>query len=121
VTEHLEQEPDLGSTKQLLLMGAAASVLAVALSGWAVFMVWLGTGEIAQDHPPKPRDAAREDPAVEHDLFDRGAPALGDIAQARETLHSYGWIDRPAGVVRIPIERAMAIETRLSTQAEESP
>jgi hypothetical protein len=110
VTEHLEQEPDLGSTKQLLLMGAAASVLAVALSGWAVFMVWLGTGEIVQEHP-----------AVEHDLFDRGAPALGDIAQARETLHSYGWIDRPAGVVRIPIERAMAIETRLSTQAEESP
>lgn len=29
--------------------------------------------------------------------------------QEEETLHSYGWIDRKAGIVRIPIERAMAL------------
>lgn len=26
-----------------------------------------------------------------------------------ETLNSYGWVDQPAGVVRIPIERAMEL------------
>ncbi len=28
-------------------------------------------------------------------------------AQQEQTLHSYGWVDRKNGVVRIPIERAM--------------
>ncbi|MGH9868696.1 MAG: hypothetical protein ACREAA_11110 [Candidatus Polarisedimenticolia bacterium] len=30
-------------------------------------------------------------------------------AQEQELLHSYGWVDRQAGRVRIPIERAMEI------------
>jgi hypothetical protein len=29
--------------------------------------------------------------------------------QDREALGSYGWIDQPGGVARIPIERAMSI------------
>jgi|GEM_PF-1978353 len=30
-------------------------------------------------------------------------------AQDRMTLSTYGWIDRPKGVVRIPIDRAMTL------------
>ena len=30
-------------------------------------------------------------------------------ARERQVLGSYGWVDRPHGVVRIPIERAMAL------------
>jgi hypothetical protein len=30
-------------------------------------------------------------------------------AEEDATLHSYGWVDRKAGVVRIPIERAMEL------------
>ena len=37
----------------------------------------------------------------------------GDLLELRQKedriLNSYGWIDRDAGVVRIPIERAMAL------------
>jgi hypothetical protein len=29
--------------------------------------------------------------------------------QEEQTLHSYGWVDQPAGVVRIPIDRAMQL------------
>jgi hypothetical protein len=29
--------------------------------------------------------------------------------QEEQTLNSYGWVDQPAGVVRIPIDRAMAL------------
>ena len=29
--------------------------------------------------------------------------------QEEQTLHSYGWVDQPAGVVRIPIDRAMEL------------
>jgi len=31
------------------------------------------------------------------------------LAAERARLHSYGWVDRQAGIVRIPIERAMEI------------
>jgi hypothetical protein len=29
--------------------------------------------------------------------------------QEEKTLHSYGWVDQRAGVVRIPIDRAMEL------------
>jgi hypothetical protein len=29
--------------------------------------------------------------------------------QEEQTLHSYGWVDQPAGVARIPIDRAMEL------------
>jgi hypothetical protein len=35
---------------------------------------------------------------------------LKDVRLAEErTLHSYGWVDEKAGIVRIPIERAMEL------------
>ena len=41
----------------------------------------------------------------------------------RVHLHSYGWVDREAGIVRIPIERAMSrlVEESSSTKAKENP
>ena len=46
--------------------------------------------------PPEPR--LQTDPARDFTKFREREDAL---------LHSYGWVDRAAGVVRIPIERAM--------------
>jgi hypothetical protein len=31
------------------------------------------------------------------------------VARDKELLSTYGWVDRPAGVVRIPIDRAIDI------------
>lgn len=46
--------------------------------------------------PPKPR--LETDPSRD----------LATMRQAEDTrLHSYGWVDRRAGTVRIPIDRAM--------------
>jgi hypothetical protein len=78
---------------------AAALVVALAL-------FW-GRGSL---QPP-----ARTAPAGR---FQNGPEARTSVEQDRlqlqkETiarLSTYGWIDRPAGVVRIPIERAMALE-----------
>lgn len=47
----------------------------------------------------------------------------GDLAQLRAaedaTLHGYGWVDRQAGIVRIPIERA--IDLVVNTYADNIP
>lgn len=42
-------------------------------------------------------------------------------AEEHTMLHSYGWVDREAGVVRIPIERAMTLLTErgLPARAED--
>ena len=60
--------------------------------------------------PPEPRLQAQ--PGVEiSDFRDR----------EEERLHGYGWVDKPTGVVHIPIEEAMrlTIERGLPARAEE--
>jgi hypothetical protein len=56
------------------------------------------TQELPQPLPPEPR--LQTDPH-------------GDLLRLRESedhiLNSYGWVDRNAGVVRIPIEQAMKL------------
>ena len=50
---------------------------------------------------PEPR--LQETPALDLELF---------RAREEKELSTYGWIDRPNGVVRIPIERAMELVAR---------
>lgn len=52
----------------------------------------------ARTLPPQPR--LQVEPRLDLDRLHAGEEAQ---------LHSYGWVDRNAGVVRIPIERAMDI------------
>ena len=60
------------------------------------------------------RPAAR--PLGEAGLFRHGPEERTEIeeewpklsVETREHLATYGWVDRPAGIVRIPIEQAMA-------------
>jgi hypothetical protein len=55
---------------------------------------------VAQENrvPPEPR--LQTDPRQD----------LADLrAKEDETLHSYGWVDRNAGIVRIPIDEAMKL------------
>ena len=64
--------------------------------------------------PPMMAPATSPQPGMAVDIGAPG-PALltdesGNLRQFRETedeqMHSYGWIDKNAGIVRIPIERA---------------
>jgi hypothetical protein len=44
-----------------------------------------------------------------------------DMARARSNLSGYAWVDRKAGVVRIPIERAIDLVCSGQTSAPEAP
>ena len=96
------------------VMGSGASLLVSAaliyLFVWGLFLYFSGqagrrgstvgrlTQELPQPLPPEPR--LQTDPH-------------GDLLKLREAedhiLNSYGWVDRNAGVVRIPIEQAMKL------------
>jgi hypothetical protein len=106
----------------VLLVSAAL----IYLFAWGLFLYFSGqagrrgstigrfTQELPQPLPPEPR--LQTDPH-------------GDLLRLRQSedqiLNTYGWVDRNAGVVRIPIEQAMklTVERGLPSRAarESSP
>ncbi|MEK7409256.1 MAG: hypothetical protein AAB225_29685 [Acidobacteriota bacterium] len=106
VAGHERRDVEVG---RLVLFGVGIS-LTVALS---LIAMWLLFGYFASHQPPgspaSPLAGAREIPP---------APRLqltpqADLAQKRRAedavLYSYGWIDRSAGIVRIPVDRAIEL------------
>jgi hypothetical protein len=55
---------------------------------------------VTQEKPPEPRLEVILDQVLREVRADEDA-----------LLHSYGWVDRQAGIVRIPIERALTLLT----------
>jgi hypothetical protein len=49
---------------------------------------------------------------VEQQLFESATRGARDREARKKQLGSYGWVDRKAGVVRIPIERAMELSAQ---------
>ena len=80
--------------------------LVFLLMGW-LFTVF-SARQAARDMPPSPLAQTR--PALPPEPRLQIAPAQ-ELQQLRAdedaALHSYGWVDQAAGIVRIPIERAI--------------
>ena len=49
---------------------------------------------------------------VEQQLFETATRGRKDLEARRQRLGSYGWIDSKAGVVRLPIDRAMELSAQ---------
>jgi hypothetical protein len=94
------------------ILGFAGGVVglcaAAALVCWLMFLA-VRARLRGEDPPPSPLPAARvqppppgprlqEDPVRDMDLY---------RVEQQTRLHSYGWADREAGTVRIPIDRAI--------------
>jgi hypothetical protein len=87
-------------------LAVAAVVIHVAL--WGLFEL-LETRESRRDTPLPPLAAAGlrrtpPEPRLEPDAL---VSRRRMQAEEREALTTYGWVDKRAGVVRLPIERAM--------------
>ena len=97
-----DYEPRDASSRRLLFVagGLGAGLVACLALAWGVYR-W--------HHRAEPRERGRQT------SFRDSAGATTDIAadwqrlddETRRHLQTYGWIDRPRGVVRIPIEVAM--------------
>ena len=64
----------------------------------------------------QPRTAEQKLPPEPRLEIDPGASLARQRAEEGAILTSYGWVDKPAGVVRIPIERAMALMVERETK-----
>ena len=93
---------------------AAAGVLALTIIAFALVRGLIGyyaRREAATSPPANPlaaRYAPREAPAPRLQTDPRGD--LREMRAAEDAqLHGYGWVDRDAGRVHIPIDRAIAL------------
>ena len=89
-------------------LAVAAGVICVAL--WGLFEL-LEAREARRGAPLPPLAAAGlrrtpPEPRLEPDAL---RPRRRMLAEETAALTTYGWVDREAGIVRIPIERAMEL------------
>jgi hypothetical protein len=107
VREHEVQEVDLRQIS-FFAGGLLLSILVSALALWWLLRVWVEQplafemqilpAEVTPQ--PAPGPGVEPFPASER---------LATFGQAQQQLQSYGWVDQQAGIVRIPIERAMEL------------
>lgn len=89
-------------------IGLAVAALLIHVAMWGLFKV-LDARREKRDRPIPSLVAAAlrrtpPEPRLERDAL---APRRQMVAGENAALTSYGWVDRNAGIVRIPIERAI--------------
>jgi hypothetical protein len=106
-------EPDAVATRRLRRIAAllATGLAAIMLLMWLLLQTWLHTtvppiGAV----PPEPR--LQSNPT---------AQLAAQRAREQALLDGYAWVDRNAGIARIPVGRAMDILARASSSAPTRP
>ncbi len=109
--EPAEFDSEIGIRAIFGVLAGLALLVALSFGAMFGFSAFLKSRSIARDPEPlpvaeanqprpRPRAALQADPTAD----------MSNFAKEEETvLTSYGWIDRSAGVVRIPVDRAIDI------------
>jgi hypothetical protein len=105
------EEDVVGS--RILFTAAAAFIGLVLLGVFAVYVVQplMIASQEADSPPANPLSASygRVEPPAPRLQVDPALDIFDHRKAEQQALTSYGWVDRNAGVVRIPIDRAMAL------------
>jgi hypothetical protein len=107
---HEESDVDIRA-----ILGFAAGLLAVAIvvhfAMWGLFRYFEASAARHDEQPTYPLAAKQEQRLPpEPRLQTNPRQDLADMRAAEEqVLTTYGWVDRNAGVVRIPIDEAMKL------------
>ena len=104
----VRQEDDRVHSPTIVFVGVA-SLLVFLVAGWVA--VWYLNARKAEHGPLAPAAEAGKSKIgmVEQDFFDVAVRGERQTAAKRERLGSFGWVDRDAGTVHMPIERAMEL------------
>jgi hypothetical protein len=106
------QEPDRVPTRRLASIGLTGLLVFGAGAFWATTVQRGATGSVRSDTAPRPALAGQRAVGMVYQRrFDESIAAPHD-EEARRRLESAGWVDRDAGVVRVPIDQAMEIVAR---------
>jgi len=88
-------------------MGLALLILAGMLASWLAFKYFVRVQKLGP--PASPFENARELPPAPRLQVTPAEALKAYQAEENAKLTSYGWVEKNAGVVRIPIDRAMEL------------
>ena len=116
--EHGHEAHTSAPQAEELPIGKVVMVGVVSILIFAVGSIWALKIRSATIESMNPTGAAHipasmgaeEQGMVDQIPFDLNHWVKDDRAAARERLHSYGWVDRKAGTIHIPIERAIELQ-----------
>ncbi len=117
---HAEHGPGHGRVRSEDDRIAPLPIIAVGVGALVVFFLasfvtisYLRMREGDRPPLPVPQDFGQSKIGlVEQQLFELSTRGERDRAARQQRLGSYGWVDRKAGVVHLPIERAMELSAQ---------
>jgi hypothetical protein len=87
-----------------------ALTIGVVLVCFLVFVGIVGFAYLRSRDTTVAVDLTKIDPADQWKYTEQGRAArLAELRGKEQAAATYGWVDQPAGVVRLPIERAMEL------------
>lgn len=110
----VRQDPDLVARRKVMAVTIVGIVtmLGALVVAWELLEHWgTPTREIS-------RTAPRTIGTLEQTLIVDTKRGLDLKSQQEASLHRWGWVDRDAGIVRIPIERAMDLIVEMPIPAD---
>jgi hypothetical protein len=118
---HPRAEDDRIDSRAVLLVGFAALAIFALLS--AASIAWVHRSNAVTPQAALPPEVGRSKIGlVEQQLFGGNLRGARDRVERLAHLDAYGWVDRPAGVLHIPIARAMELVAQgVRVPAGESP
>lgn len=100
----------------------------VIVTGFVLLVMWwmsvaFKSQEESHDRDPSPLAEARLDPLPQGPRLQPMPPRDMDElrVQDAQALTTYGWVDKPNGVARIPVERAISILAERSRGTSSAP
>jgi hypothetical protein len=98
---------DMSPRTVAAFFGGLVICVAVVLLLMAWLFDYFAARAARRDVPPSPLAEARQIPPEPRLQVNPGADLKALRAAEDSVLNRYGWVDQPAGIVRIPIARAM--------------
>jgi hypothetical protein len=114
-------DADASAIIRFLVYLVVGTVAVVVLLRW-MFVTLVVVEQRQQPPPPVMKAEVPPQPPLPRLEIDPPADLARYRDEQRKGLESYGWVDKPAGVVHIPIDEAMRIvaERGLPTRGEET-
>lgn len=110
----VHQEEDLVATRSVLKIGIVAVVIGAVGVFFAGLVVACGAGALKPSFagPQGPRASHPEMSHIEQTPIRDTQRGIDLRTAQRRELEGWGWVDRDAGLAKIPIEQAMDIVVR---------